>query len=58
MFADIRRFVNLMIDNCYVLTNKYNDTVPFDLEKNEGTNTKPDYYNEPNVCLSSIVTDA
>jgi len=56
MFADIRKFMMLVTNDCSLLTKPYYNSTPIDLQVKTNDTDIPDYYNDPHICLSSMST--
>lgn len=54
MFADIRRFNTLVVNNCSLLTHPNYNSTPIDLQEKSDDVVIPDYFNDPHICLSSF----
>ncbi len=54
MFADIRRFNSLVVNNCSLLTHPSYDSTPIDLQERSSDVVIPDYFNDPHICLTSL----
>ena len=56
MFGDIRKFMNLNVNDCSLLVHPYYNSTSIDLQEKSNDVAIPDYYNDPHICLSSFST--